>query len=737
MSFHNHKGMGVAALVAVLVFVLGILIGFFSKTFYGPNSGACPSAKLDQLTKEADHGITDTLQGLIDVQHMDNVYRELTSKPRLAGTDSQRESADYVHNLFKEYGLASQIETYDVFLSYPVEGQNNYAAVIDEDENVQYRTVSLEELTREDTRHPDEIQAFNAFSPSGDVIADLVYANYGRAEDFDKLHELGINCSGKIVIARYGKIFRGNKVLFAHQAGCVGVILYSDPADYGPPPSNSTSGMADPYPDTWWLPETGIQRGNIIMTKGDQATPGYPALWYTQRLSEEELKDKLPVIPCHPIGYRDAFNILGEMEGDEVLPEWRGNLNITYRFGPRLRGNRKIKLVVNNENRTVPIHNVIGQITGAIEPDRYVIFGNHRDAWIYGGADPASGGIVLIEIARIFGKLLETGWRPRRTLLFCSWDAEEYGLVGSYEWVEDNLKWLTSNAVAYINIDSAVSGNRTLRLKTVPLLQQVFFDAAKQVPDPHITSQSVFDVWRGELDKPRTYRIGSGSDHTPFVANAGVPSLYAKFAKTDDWESTGTPLYHTRYETTTLLMMIDPGYKISSTMVGLLAETGRRLSDSLILPLGVGDYVKDLRESVNSLNTSVFGIVEEKYLNGVIMGSEALAEAVDKFEKTAEETDMQNPIAIRNVNDKMMAVERAFLDINGIPYRPHYKHLLHTPSATNHYGGQGFPGAEDLFFRWNHNKTQSAARELEGHLSVLAHAFFSKFITVAATMILY
>ncbi|OWF36154.1 N-acetylated-alpha-linked acidic dipeptidase 2 [Mizuhopecten yessoensis] len=476
MSINDHKGTGVAAMVAVLVFVIGILIGFFSKTFYGPDLGTCPGAGLQQLTREADPGITDTLLAFIDAQQMDRVYRELTSKPRLAGTDSQQESADYVHNLFQEYGLTSQIDTYDVFLSYPVKGHNNYAAITSESGAVEYRTLSLEELTRDDTRHPDEIQAFNAFSPSGDVTAELVYANYGRAEDFDKLRELGISCSGKIVIAKYGKIFRGNKVLFAHQAGCVGVILYSDPADYGPPPSNSTSGMTYPYPDTWWLPDTGMQRGNIILTKGDQATPGYPALWYTQRLSDEEVERKLPSIPCHPIGYRDAYNILREMEGEEVLPEWRGNLNITYRFGPTLRNNRKIRLVVKNENRTVPIHNVIGKITGEIEPDRYVIFGNHRDAWVYGGTDPASGGIVMIEIARIFGKLLETdryvifgnhrdawvyggtdpasggtvlmeiarifgklletGWRPRRTILFCSWDAEEYGLVGSYEWVE-------------------------------------------------------------------------------------------------------------------------------------------------------------------------------------------------------------------------------------------------------------------------------------------------------------
>ncbi|XP_021341119.1 glutamate carboxypeptidase 2-like [Mizuhopecten yessoensis] len=616
MSFRNHKGIGVAALVAVLLFVLGILIGFFSTTTYGPDSGSCPGAGLQQLTREADPGTTDTLLTFIDAQHMAKVYRELTSKPRLAGTDSQRESADYVHNLFQEYGLTSQIDTYDVFLSYPIKGHNNFAAVISESGTIEYRTLSLEELTRDDTRHPDEIQAFNAFSPSGDITAELVYANYGRAEDFDKLWELGVNCSGKIVIVR-------------------------------------------------------------------------------------------------------------EMEAEEVLPEWRGNLNITYRVGPTLRNNRKIRLVVENENRTVPIHNVIGKITGAIEPDRYVIFGNHRDAWVYGGTDPASGGTVLMEIARIFGKLLETGWRPRRTILFCSWDAEEYGLVGSYEWVEENLKWLTSNAVAYLNIDSAVSGNKSLLLQTVPLLQQVFFDATKQVPDPHVSGQSAYDVWRGQLDKPRTERVGSGSDHTPFVANAGVPSFYATFASADDWNSSITPLYHTRYETTNTLLTIDPGYKISGAMAGILAETGRRLTDSLVLPLGVRDYAEDLRASVDSLNFSVSGIVEEKYIKGVLKGTEALFEAVDKFEKEKENLDLQNPLAIRNLNDKMMALEGAFLDVNGIPYRQHYKHLLHTPSATNHYGGQGFPGAEDLLFRWKHNSTRSAVRELEGHLSVIAHALFS------------
>ncbi|XP_022242586.1 N-acetylated-alpha-linked acidic dipeptidase 2-like [Limulus polyphemus] len=264
-------------------------------------------------------------------------------------------------------------------------------------------------------------------------IALPVYVNYGRIEDFEELEKLGINVSGKICIARYGKLYRGNKVENAQIRGAVGVVLFSDPSEVarnGTEPQNV-------FPNSWWVPGTAIQRGNIKLVKGDPVTPNYPSVDGAFRYKPEEVN--IPRIPCQPIGYNDAWNILKLMDGQAVPDNWKGLLNITYRYGPGFKPEnraRKLRLVVNNEYTSKVIYNVIGVIRGMVEPDRYVLVGNHRDAWSHGAVDPSSGTSQLLELTRVMGGLLMDGWRPRRTLVFGSWGAEEFGLIGSTEWVE-------------------------------------------------------------------------------------------------------------------------------------------------------------------------------------------------------------------------------------------------------------------------------------------------------------
>ncbi|XP_010146402.1 PREDICTED: glutamate carboxypeptidase 2-like, partial [Eurypyga helias] len=403
-----------------------------------------------------------------------------TQLPHLAGTKENLHLAQQVQAEWKEFGLDSvQLVHYDVLLSYPDDAKPNYISIIDEHGNEIFNTSLSEPPPPGYEAVRNVVPPYSAFSAQGVPEGELVYVNYGRTEDFFKVErEMGINCTGKIVIARYGKIFRGNKVKNAELAGAKGVILYSDPADYCAP-------EVDPYPNGWNLPGGGAQRGNVLNLNGagDPLTPGYPAKEYTYRLDKASGVG-LPRIPVHPIGYHDAETLLRNMGGyAPPHSSWKGNLNVSYNVGPGFTANystRKVKMHIQSHNEITRIYNVIGTIRGRVEPDRYVILGGHRDSWVFGGIDPQSGAAVVHEIVRSFGKLKRKGWRPRRTVIFASWDAEEFGLLGSTEWAEENAKVLQARGVAYINADSSIEGNYTLRVDCTPLMYRLVYSLTKE-----------------------------------------------------------------------------------------------------------------------------------------------------------------------------------------------------------------------------------------------------------------
>ncbi|XP_046566636.1 glutamate carboxypeptidase 2-like [Haliotis rubra] len=494
----------VVVIVGAFTFIIGVLIGVFAPA-RPPTDDT-----LRRLTREAEEGISQRLISEVDPSNIDKHLKELTRRPHLAGEPGNYRTAEYVRDQWLEQGYDVQMVPYDVLLSYPDDNHNNTATLTAPNGRELFQSTPREIAFSDEETHPEAVQPYNAFSPSGQPQAELVYVNYGRDVDFENLTRLGVSVSGKIAIARYGKIFRGNKVYFAHQYGAVGIILFMDPGDFAKGDNF--------YPESMWLPPTGVQRGNIVVIKGDQATPGYPATWYTSRLTEEEVKMRMPQIPCHPIGYSDAFMLLREMEGDAAPADWQGGLNITYRLGGTMKDGKRVKLDVRNHLKTVTIYNVLAKLEGTIENDRVVLVGNHRDAWVYGGTDPSSGTAALLEMSRVYAKQVKNGWKPRRSVIFCSWDAEEFGLVGSYEWVEENIKWLQSQAVAYINIDLITIGNYTLNLKATPTLKQAVYRAARKVPDAHMDGRTLFDVWRERnpdaLDKayPRVTLPGAGSD---------------------------------------------------------------------------------------------------------------------------------------------------------------------------------------------------------------------------------
>ncbi|PNJ86320.1 NAALAD2 isoform 6 [Pongo abelii] len=677
---------------ALASFLVGFMVGWFIK----PLKETTTSVRYHQ-------SIRWELVSEMKAENIRSFLRSFTKLPHLAGTEQNFLLAKKIQTQWKKFGLDSaKLVHYDVLLSYPNETNANYISIVDEHETEIFKTSYLEPPPDGYENVTNIVPAYNAFSAQGMPEGDLVYVNYARTEDFFKLErEMGINCTGKIVIARYGKIFRGNKVKNAMLAGAIGIILYSDPADYFAP-------EVQPYPKGWNLPGTAAQRGNVLNLNGagDPLTPGYPAKEYTFRLDVEEGVG-IPRIPVHPIGYNDAEILL-----------------------------RKVRMHVHNINKITRIYNVIGTIRGSVEPDRYVILGGHRDSWVFGAIDPTSGVAVLQEIARSFGKLMSKGWRPRRTIIFASWDAEEFGLLGSTEWAEENVKILQERSIAYINSDSSIEGNYTLRVDCTPLLYQLVYKLTKEVPSPDdgFESKSLYESW---LEKdpspenknlPRINKLGSGSDFEAYFQRLGIASgraRYTKNKKTDKYSS--YPVYHTIYETFELVeKFYDPTFKKQLSVAQLRGALVYELVDSKIIPFNIQDYAEALKNYAASIYNLSKKHDQQLRDHGVSFDSlfsavKNFSEAASDFHKRLIQVDLNNPIAVRMMNDQLMLLERAFIDPLGLPGKLFYRHIIFAPSSHNKYAGESFPGIYDAIFDIE-NKADSrlAWKEVKKHISIAA-----------------
>ena len=464
--------------------------------------------------------------------------RILTQAPHMAGTIEDKATADYVAQKFRDASLDTEIVEYKVWINYPVEISVDLTAPAG---------VTMHGPTREHVDNdpfqddPRVVMPFNGMSPSGDVEADVVYANYGTPEDFEKLDKLKVDVHGKIVLVRYGQNFRGVKVFVAQEHGAAGVVIYSDPADDG-------WKRGDKYPDGPWRPDTGVQRGStgyMFEFPGDPTTPGVasvPSLPDAKRISPEQ-SAQMPKIPVTPMSYHDIWPVLQHLAGPASPREWQGALPFTYHVGP---GPAKLKMHLKQDYQYRTLWDVIGRVRGSELPDEWVVAGNHRDAWVYGAVDPISGTAAMLEAVHGVGVLLKSGWKPKRTLIFGSWDGEEEGLMGSTEWVEQHESDLT-NAPAYFNVDVAVSGPK-FGASAVPSLKQFLRDVTKAVPGAK--GGTVYEAWeksaqpdavstqspaeaigdsrripaaQGKSDVP-VGDLGSGSDYTAFLQHLGVPS---------------------------------------------------------------------------------------------------------------------------------------------------------------------------------------------------------------------
>lgn len=739
---------GLIAIAVSIAFVVGISVGVLIGWFSGPD-------RVDPQ-READPTISKKLMDLIDNVKIDENLKYLTSDPHVAGRPRQHEIAEWVKDQYIKFGFdEAEIFTYNVLLSYPSEvpGEENVIQRLVPDGGepdgyrVEYQSQIDEPALDETAEGKDVLPPFNAYSATGTVEGELVYANYGRVEDFFHLErEKGINLTDKIVIARYGKLFRGDKAKYAADFGAKGIILYSDPADY--------TVIGEPvYPDGKYLPPTGTQRGSCIGgLVGDPLTPGYPSVDSAYR-SPEEKTSILPTIPIHPIPSKDAIEFLKLMDGEDVQKDWKGDMNVTYKYGPGFASpneNNKVRMKISTHNEKADTWTVIGTIRGSVEPDRYVIMGNHIDAWAFGAIDPSSGTAAVLEVARAFGELTKTGWRPRRTIIFGSWGSEEYGLIGSYEWVEELTKNLDRRAVAYLNMDVAVSGTFVPYFASTPNLYRAIREATKLVPDPNPDDlegdvTTLYDRWLArapflEDGEPYIADLGSGSDFTAFLQVVGMSASDVSFVDDRALGISPYPMYHSVYETYKLVKTYyDPDFYYHQAAARAYAEIMRNLAESIVLPLNCLDYANKIDDFFKSLRDGDTG---QKMIHDGGLSFDHMEQAVNKLVEAAttfqeyieNEVDYTNLYQIRAVNDQLMSFERAFIDPLGLPDRPTTRHVIFAPSTRDKYSSDKFAGIVDTMFDIDNNpdpdKWEYVAEQLAAVTYALQSAAYSlKIIT--------
>ena len=605
--------------------------------------------------------------------------RYLTEEPHLAGTENSYKIAQYLYNKYQEYGLDAQIYEYEVYLPYPIEVRVEMIAP------THYLAVGKEESWEwdKDSYETNIVAGYNAYSPDGDVTADLIYVNRGLPDDYRKLAEMGISVEGKIAIARYGGSYRGVKAKIAGEQGAIGLIIYSDPADDG-------YMKGDTYPRGPWRSADAIQRGTvkyIFQHAGDPLTPGWASTKEAHRIPITEATD-LPKIPVAPLAYRDAEPLLKALAGPNVPKGWQGGLPFAYHIGPGL---AKVHLKVRSEHKNRPIYNVIAKLRGAESPDQWVILGNHHDAWVYGAADPSSGTASLLEVARCLGQLAKEGHRPKRTIVFASWDAEEFGILGSAEWAEDLKAELQQKAIAYLNVDIATTGTE-FYASAVPSLKPLVKEAAQTVMDPQ-THQTVYEAWRQDQENhvPRVGNLGSGSDHSPFIGHLGIPSLSMGF-----YGPYG--VYHAMQDNFYWMERFgDPTFRYHVAMTQIWGIMALRLAEADILPFDYAAYADELLSHLKALQNenkhSTITKDRPERLRALLREWEIIAANLHK-DLTAQ-LESGAPVETENINRSLQRLEQILTSESGLPLRPWFKHLAYAPGLHSGYAAVIFPGIQD------------------------------------------
>ncbi|MEZ2414733.1 M28 family metallopeptidase [Muriicola sp. E247] len=698
----------------------------------------------DQLDLEAQ------FEARLSADNLDSWMQRLAAEPHWVGTEYGKENAEWMMEQFKSWGYDTKIETYHILFPYPkirelkLLGPEPYQATL--------KAVPVEGDPY--TAQGDALlPSYNAFSTDGDVEAELVFVNYGIPSDYEELEKLGIDVKGKIVIAKYYGSWRGIKPKLAAEKGAIGCIIYSDPEDDG-------YVRGDVYPVGAFKNKTGVQRGSVMdmpLYPGDVLTPGYAATKDAKRLD----RDKAPTItkiPVLPISYEDAQPLLAALGGPVAPDSWKGGLPLTYHIGP---GPARVHLKLEFDWKITPAHNVIATLKGRTYPDQWVMRGNHHDAWVHGANDPVSGMIALMEEARVIGELAKQGKRPKRTIVYAAWDAEEPGLIGSTEWVEDHEDELQEKLVAYVNTDG--NGRGFFRAGGSHTLQSMVREVADAVKDPQ-TGVSIKErrvaaqMVNGGDNSFTLSALGSGSDYTPFIQHAGIASLNIGFGG----ENAGGE-YHTIYDTYPHYKRFkDPEFAYGVTLANAAGRIVLRIANADVLPFEfkqwqstVEGYLKEVMDETDKKRKAV-----EKHNKLVAQNAYQLAadprkpfvkpelkEAVPYLDfsplqnslaqlgqriEELEGLELESLPANKQeaLNKALKETEQVLTESSGLPRRPWFRHQLYAPGFYTGYGVKTLPGVREAIEQNNWKEAQQQIEKLSGtFLAMDAH--LKKLISLA------
>ena len=658
----------------------------------------------------------------------------LSSVPHHVGSVGGKFVASEIAKVFKDNGWDTKIETYQLMFPTPI------TRVLEMSGVTNFKAVLKEPSFKEDATsgQPDQLPTYNCWSADGDVTANLVFVNYGLPEDYETLAKYGIDVKGKIVIAKYGRSWRGIKPKVAQEHGAIGCLIYSDPADDG-------YSAGDIYPIGAFKNDQTVQRGSImdmVIYPGDPTTPNIASTANAPRVNHNDAENLLK-IPVLPISYGDAMPLLKDMAGPVAPKDWAGALPITYHIGP---SKSKVHLKLAFDWKLRPGLNVIATIKGSEYPDQWIVRGNHHDAWVNGANDPISGIAAELEEAIAIGGLLKQGWKPKRTLIYCAWDAEEPGLMGSTEWVEDHALELQAKAVAYINSDG--NGRGFLGVEGSHGLSNFVTDISKSVIDPQ-AGVSVFERQKAnsatnassikskkEIFEATTYPLGamgSGSDYSSFIQHLGVPALNIGYGG----ENPGGE-YHSIYDSYDHYARFkDVEFKYGVTLAKTSGRAVLRLSEADALPFDFTSLHKTIKGYINELVSNVDALREKAQVENDLIKNNAYTIAADPTTKLATPTlltevpfvdfsSLLNALAtleksaqkleklkagadankLAAINAKIYSAEQSLLLPAGLPRRPWYKHSLYAPGFYTGYGVKTVPGVREAIEQQNWTETQ-------------------------------
>lgn len=673
----------------------------------------------------------------LSAKNLDTWMQFLTSHPHHVGSPQDKVNAEYIANLFTQWGYQTEIASYYVLFPTPetrlleLIGSKPFKAKLEE-------PTLKEDKTSGQKR--EQLPSYNAYSADGDVTAELVFVNRGIPSDYEELERMGIDVKGKIVIAKYGGSWRGIKPKVAYEHGAVGCIIYSDPEDDG-------YVQGDVYPEGAFRPKAGVQRGSVMdmpVYPGDPLTPGVGATKDAKRLSRSEAVTIMK-IPVLPISYEDALPLLQSLGGQVVPASWGGGLPITYHVGP---SKDKVHLKLQFNWDIKPLYNVIAKLPGSELPDEWIIRGNHQDGWVNGAADPISGTVSEMEEARAIGELVKKGFKLKRTLVYCVWDGEEPGLLGSTEWTEDHQAELRKKAILYLNTDANSRG--FINVSGSHSLEPFFNEIANDVIDPQ-TGVSIkerkYALIIVTADKParatlignknvKLGALGAGSDWSGFLQFLGIASMNLGFGG----EGEGGE-YHSIYDSYDHFVKFkDPGFQYEVALVKTCGRAMMRMANADVLPFDINSFYKTVADYVTELkalldNTRTETEQENKMIRDKLFDyakdptkyfqSPKVEDAVPyldfsnlentmvQLKNTAEEFQNQYSIATQlpvdkqnELNDILYKTERSLINEKGLPRRPWYKHLIYAPGFYTGYGVKTLPGIREAIEQRNWKEAQ-------------------------------